>query len=228
MRRLLSLKIALVSLMMAACVTINVYFPAAAAEKAADQIIDAVTSQGAANPGATTSPGGAPPKAAPAPQGTPPTSSTTTPGLQPVGVQQEPMLTLVAAHLLDLLVPAASAQEANLDVSTPEVRAITASMQDRFAQLARYFDSGVVGLTSNGLVAVREAGSVPLAERASVQQLVAADNRDREALYAAIAKANAHPEWESQIRSTFARRWIERAAKPGWYYQNTAGAWVQK
>src|SRR5215471_3379741 len=43
MRRVLPLKIALVSLMIAACVTINVYFPAAAADKAADQFINEVT-----------------------------------------------------------------------------------------------------------------------------------------------------------------------------------------
>ena len=34
--------IALASLLSAACVTINIYFPAAAAEKAADRIIDEV------------------------------------------------------------------------------------------------------------------------------------------------------------------------------------------
>ena len=43
MRRVLPLKIALASLMIAACVTINVYFPAAAADKAADQFINDVT-----------------------------------------------------------------------------------------------------------------------------------------------------------------------------------------
>lgn len=34
--------VAVVSLLLAACVTINIYFPAAAAEKAADKIIDDV------------------------------------------------------------------------------------------------------------------------------------------------------------------------------------------
>ena len=43
MRRVLSLKIALASLLFAACVTINVYFPAAAADKAADQFINDIT-----------------------------------------------------------------------------------------------------------------------------------------------------------------------------------------
>ena len=47
MRRVLPLKIALASLLIAACVTINVYFPAAAADKAADQVINDITGGGA-------------------------------------------------------------------------------------------------------------------------------------------------------------------------------------
>ena len=46
MRRVLPLKIALASLLIAACVTINVYFPAAAADKAADQVINDITGGG--------------------------------------------------------------------------------------------------------------------------------------------------------------------------------------
>ena len=42
MRKVMRLNVALASLTAAACVTINVYFPAAAAEKAADAIIDEV------------------------------------------------------------------------------------------------------------------------------------------------------------------------------------------
>ena len=64
---------------------------------------------------------------------------------------------------------------------------------------------------------------VPLAERATVKRLVAEDNNDRKTLYAEIAKANGHPEWEGDIRKTFARRWVERGAKPGWYYQDAGG-----
>ncbi len=41
-KQYLPLLLALVSLSLAACVTINIYFPAAAAEKAADKIIDEV------------------------------------------------------------------------------------------------------------------------------------------------------------------------------------------
>jgi uncharacterized protein YdbL (DUF1318 family) len=56
---------------------------------------------------------------------------------------------------------------------------------------------------------------------------VADENRDRNALYREVANANNHPEWEAQIRATFAKRWIERA-RAGWYYQDASGAWKQK
>ena len=207
MRRLIPFKVMLLSLGIAACVTINVYFPAAAAEKAADQIIDAVTNR--ANPQPV------------APQPTPPTSRAT-PEYRPT------LLAVVADRAIGLLIPSAHAQQANLDVSTPEVRALTASMTQRFGQLSKYFDSGVVGLTADGMVQVRDANAAPLAERAVVTRLVAEDNKDRASLYAEIAKANGHPEWEPEVRRTFARRWIERGAQPGWYYQDASGAWTKK
>jgi uncharacterized protein len=199
-------KLALASVLIAACVTINVYFPAAAAEKAADQIIDSIT--GAA---------GSAPKA---PAGQAPTGRFE---------QQRPNLLVAAVgQALYAIVPVAQAQEANVDVSSPEIRAITASMQSRFGQLVKYFDSGALGMTRSGLIEVRDASGVPLQERAVLTRLVAEDNRDREALYAAIATANNHPEWAADIRRTFATRWVERGARPGWYYQNASGAWVQK
>jgi uncharacterized protein YdbL (DUF1318 family) len=211
MRRLLPLKVALVSLAIAACVTINVYFPAAAAEKAADQIIDAVTSRGVALP------------VTPAPAG-PPTSRNAAPATQ----SSPALVQVVLYRALTLLIPVAHAQQANLDVSTPEVRALTASMQQRFAQLTPFFSSGAIGLRADGMIDERDQSAVPLPDRATVKRLVAEDNQDRAALYAAIAKGNAHPEWESEIRRTFARRWIERGAQPGWYYQDASGAWTRK
>lgn len=218
MRRLLPIKLLALSCLLAACVTVNVYFPAAAAEQAADRIIDTVTSQQKSNDTA-------PPK-------TPPNSRAAPSGGQPVllaATREQPVLLAAAGALLNLLIPAAQAQGSpNLDVSGPEIRAVTASMQQRFGQLKKYFDAGVIGLTTDGLVAVRDQNAVALAERAVVTRLVTEDNRDRETLYAELAKANKHPEWEPDIRRTFARRWVERGAQGGWYYQDTGGKWVQK
>ena len=84
-----------------------------------------------------------------------------------------------------------------------------------------------MGLTQDGLVSVRDPKAIPLKARQQTKQLVAAENRDRAALYREIAKANGHPEWEQDIRRTFARRWIARA-QPGWWYQDGSGAWSRK
>jgi uncharacterized protein YdbL (DUF1318 family) len=215
MRRLLPLKLMILGLL-AACVTVNVYFPAAAAEQAADRIIDTVTSQ-PANPKPQE----------PEADKTPPHSMLTAPAGSPVSAR--PVLLAAAGGLLDLLIPAAEAQASpNLDISDPQIRAVTASMQQRFADMKKYFDSGVIGLTADGQVTVREPNAIPLAERAVVTRLVAEDNRDRATLYAELARANKHPEWEADIRRTFARRWVERGAQTGWYYQDSAGRWAQK
>ena len=203
-------KLALASLVIGACVTINVYFPAAAAEKAADQIIDAVT-------GAT---GGQ--RATPAP-------TTPSTGRNQSAYREPNFLVAAVGNALYALIPAAQAQgAANLDISSPEIRAVQGSMTTRFTQLRKFFDSGALGLTQDGLIQIRDAASLALPDRGLLTRLVAEDNKDRETLYTEIAKANGHPEWAGDIRKTFARRWVERGAQPGWYYQSAAGAWVQK
>ena len=202
-------KVTMASLLIGACVTINVYFPAAAAEKAADQIIDAVTGAAAAGARSGSGPTAAPP-------------------LSHMPAQRPNLLVVALGNMLYAIVPAAHAQEANLDISSPEIRAITASMQARFGQLQKFFDSGALGMTSTGLIEVRDASGVSLPDRGLLNRLVSEDNKDRETLYNEIAKANGHPEWAADIRKTFARRWVERGARAGWYYQNASGAWVQK
>ena len=117
--------------------------------------------------------------------------------------------------------------QANLEINTPAIAALQRGMQERHAQLLPLFTSGAVGLTRDGNVALRDANAVPLAQRAQANTLVAAENQDRAALYREIARANGKPEWENDIRSTFAQRWIDKA-QPGWYYQNASGAWVRK
>lgn len=116
---------------------------------------------------------------------------------------------------------------ADLEVNTPAITALKNSMQARHGQLAPHYASGAVGLTRDGNVAVRDASAVPLAARQSVNGLVADENRDRAGLYREIARANARPEWEAEVRSTFAQRWIDKAAA-GWWVQNAGGVWVKK
>lgn len=136
--------------------------------------------------------------------------------------------TLRAVLALGLMMLAfASAHAADLDINTPAISALRASMQERHGQLLPHYRSGAVGLTRDGLVALRDANAVPLPQRAAVNALVRAENQDRLALYREIARANGHPEWEADIRATFAQRWIDRA-QAGWFYQTAAGGWAQK
>lgn len=131
------------------------------------------------------------------------------------------------ALLAAMLLPHAVLAQANLDIDTPAINATRNAMAARYAQLEPLFASGAVGLTRDGMVAVRDANVVPLNQRAAVNALVAQENQDRAALYREIARANGHPEWEADIRNTFARRWIERA-RPGWWYQDAAGGWAKR
>jgi uncharacterized protein YdbL (DUF1318 family) len=136
---------------------------------------------------------------------------------------------LIAANaVLDFLVPRAEAQEAKIDIDTPQINAIKARMAQRQRDtLSAFFDSGAIGFTNDGFVAIRDRAAVPLNDRRNLETAVADDNRDRKAVYREIAVANGHPEWEADIQKTFAEEWVSNARK-GWYYQDAGGAWLQK
>lgn len=138
------------------------------------------------------------------------------------------LLTMFHVAVLALVVTFAgpALAQGNLEINTPAITALQSSMQQRHAQLAPLYAAGAVGIAADGSVALRDASSVPLAQRGQANALVAAENADRTALYREIARANGHPEWEADVRRTFAQRWIERA-QPGWWVQGPGG-WVQK
>ena len=197
MHRLMSPILLASGLLLAACVTINVYFPAAEAQKAAAEFVDKVIGDDTGK--------------APAP-------------VKPPHASLQPRF-----NLMSLLISDARA-EAPVDITirTPAIQAIQDRMANRFqASLQSHFDNGALGFSNDGLIVLREAGKVALKDRVSVNQLVAEDNRDRKAVYREISVANGHPEWEAQIRETFARQWVASAHK-GWWYQSEAGAWKQK
>jgi uncharacterized protein YdbL (DUF1318 family) len=182
-------------LMLVSCVTINIYFPAAAAEKAADKIIEDVWGP-------------------------------VVPDTQPEIAPSEPKTEPVAIQLLNWLSSPAYAGGVNLNISTPAINGIQAQMKARHNSLKPFYESGAIGLTDEGLLAIRDVKAVPLRDRNKVNGLVAEENNDRDALYAEIARANGHPEWKADIQSTFAKRWVEKAAN-GWWY-NVGSGWKQK
>jgi uncharacterized protein YdbL (DUF1318 family) len=99
-------------------------------------------------------------------------------------------------------------------------------MQARHGQLSPHYSAGAIGLTKDGMIAVKDAAAVPLKDRGGLTGLVSAENADRTNLYKEIATANGHPEWQGDIQATFAGRWIDKA-QGGWFYQGASG-WVKK
>jgi len=185
------------------CVTINVYFPAAAADDAAKAIVrDVLGETPVPEDGEATKPDG------------------------DANAGGTRWIAGAGAVILDFVVTPARA-EADLKINTPAISSIRARLRQRQPRLNPYVRSGAVGLTRDGLLAVRDQGAIPLKDRNAVRKLVADENNDRNALYREIASANGHPEWEKDIRETFARVWVQESPSGTWY-QDAKGAWKRK
>lgn len=194
-----------------ACVTIHIYFPAAAAEEAARAIVRDVLETTPAESGG---------------------NSFLMPEAEPAKWNSQ--LASPAPHegwkmsWLDRLIPAAQAQSAlDLRVETATTRRLQAAMRTRNAELASHLRSGSIGYGIDGLVVVRDLSAVALRDRSAVQQAVNEENADRRALYREIARANDRPDWEADIQRTFARIWIEEAPS-GYWVEVSPGTWRQK
>jgi uncharacterized protein YdbL (DUF1318 family) len=199
MKKLNTALILTVLFTLTACVTINVYFPAAAAERAAEKFVGDVLGE-------------------PNEEGS---------LFNPLELPADFVL-IAAAGLVDFLIADAQAQQAEIEINTPQINAIKARMAGRQRQhLDSMFDAGAIGFSSDGLVTIRDRSAVPLSERRSLESVVADENRDRKAVYREIAVANGHPEWEKDIQNTFAKEWVGNARR-GWFYQDSSGAWRQK
>lgn len=187
-------------LALAACVTINVYFPAAEAKAAAKEFVEKVIDEAQpATPEQKPNDGG---------------------GGMAMRFDFDPLALIGIGE--------ARAQAApDITIKTPAIQAIQARMEARFNSTLRAgFDSGALGFTSDGLITVRDASKLELKDRVAMNTAVADDNRDRKAVYREVAVANGHPEWESQIRDVFAKQWVA-SARSGWWYQS-GGSWKQK
>ena len=187
-----------------ACVTINVYFPASQAERAAERIVDEILGE-------------------------------------PVDENKnKPAEESDKGALLDFQLPAslitsvsgffisdAVAAQPDFSVNTPEINRLQARMASRHGKLAAFYNTGAIGFDNHGTVAWKDKNSVSIKERGTLNSLLREENQDRNALYAAIANANGHPEWEKDVRNVFAKKWIEKA-HAGWWYQTSSGAWKKK
>jgi uncharacterized protein len=180
------------------CVTVNIYFPSAEVQKAADKIVDDVRTRGNDI------------KIEPAPAPTPGPSSRLD-SLRPFSFG------LTQAYAA-----------ANIDVSTPAIRGIKESMKNRFPLLKPFYDKGTIGENNQGLVEGKDTAGLNLQERGQVNKLIDQENKDRASLYSEIATANKlGPESLPQIEKIFANSWRDKS-QPGWWVQDDKGVWEKK
>lgn len=182
----------------AACVTVNIYFPEAAAEKAADEILEDLH----------------------APEQPPPP--------KPQSRRSSQLVPMLLALLTVAMPTAEAAESGpDLKIDTPEIRTIRARMKKAYAAVRPYYQNGWIGLGRDGYPRVRDPASIPPAHKARVQTGIQQLSQIQRELYRAIARANGHPEWERDIEATFAARW-PGTLEPGWWYQDARGRWVRK
>ncbi len=184
--------------MLAACVTINVYFPAAAIQKAADEIVDEV-------------------------RGTEVPPKEKTPSDIKNGQSR-----LYLKFKRFSLGPSNAYAQADLNVSTPTGKTIRKGMCDLFPSLLPYYEKGAIGENNNGFIEIRNASGFPLKETADMRRLVERENRYRTRLYDEVVKTNklgrkALP----QVQKIFANSWRSKS-KRGWWIQKDTGEWEKK
>jgi uncharacterized protein YdbL (DUF1318 family) len=201
MNRIYSIiSILLMVFILSSCVTINIYFPAAAVEKAADRIVEEVWGE----------------------KGNKPEKQDKQTGPQS-------LLRQGLTFILAVLGPEeAYAEEPDINISTPAIRAIKESIKNRAGRIKPYLDRGNVGISKDGMLVIRSTEGLSLKEKAALKRLIKAENNDREALYREIAKANNFPpERVKDIKRIFAKSWKEKAGK-GWWIESEDGKWYRK
>ena len=194
---------------LAACITINVYFPEAAVKELSQQIEDEVQKTAAGEP-------------APAPEPTP------TPVAQSEGGEPESLLAFILS-LGATTAYAAQDQVAAPEITNPAIRKIIDSRAARLDAINALKAKGVVGESNQALLVIRNLDAIQgLKERADAQKLVKDENADREQLFKEIAAAkNVDLAQLPQIRATYAET-LRDKAHPGDWIQLPDGTWEQK
>jgi hypothetical protein len=205
--------------LLAACaiITVNVYFPEKAVKEAYKSLDDMLLKDGDGKaPGAVKQPGGSP-------------------GVTD-GKPQSSLFNLLPAFSFCGVAHAAENYGDDLAVELagmPEVDKAYADMSSRMPRLNILFDTAAVGLTSQGLVTVRDKTKIT----AQDEQLVNSENQSRKLLVNSMAKAilkitkvqeskAALDQVLGKAAATYADTRRE-AAKPGWWIQLANGRWVQ-
>ncbi len=118
----------------------------------------------------------------------------------------------------------------NLDIGTPPVIVMKHALAQRQSRLARFYETGIMGLDIHGMVRIRDEERLSR-QHISVQQaagkLIDQENPDRMSLIYAIAEAHGGKEAIPVVSEMMAKYWRDQF-KSGWWLQDEKGNWQQK
>jgi uncharacterized protein YdbL (DUF1318 family) len=185
----------------AGCVTVNIYFPAAKVEKTAEKFVDEVYQE----------------KTEPPQQ---------EPAKKPQSWNERGIFRII--DRLARFGPAQAYAEEATTVSNSAIRGLKDQIGQRHQELLPYYRQGQVGIDKDGFLEVRKTSGLGLPQVASLKRLVNADNAARRQLYEEVAKAlNLKPEQVPQVRQIFSKQWRDKA-EAGWAVQADNGQWGRK
>ncbi len=120
------------------------------------------------------------------------------------------------------------ADEIDLNLTTPIIRKLIATMKSRNAAIMKFKGKGAIGETNDSMLATRKMDGLGGEEIRTVKRLLRAENNDREALYKELATANKISLAEiGKIKTVFAKAHKQKS-KPGHWYHDENGNWTQK
>lgn len=217
----LRLLLAVASGLLVSCaiITVNVYFPEKAA-KDAYKSVDEMMLKGNADK-------------APAPESLPADDKDKAPAVKPLSwfMKNLPALSFAAtAHAAEN-----TADELAVELaSMPEVTAAYEVMNKNLARVRELLASGAAGLSSQGLISVRDKSKVTPEDEAMLKK----ENESRKTIITGMAKAILKLSKQTEAKAdmnqllgksaaTYAETKREEAL-PGWWLQLPNGRWIQK
>lgn len=181
------------------CLTINIYFPEAEVQKAAEEIVNEIRKEA---------------------------EEKEKKDKDALMTEIDPMMGSGGESFS--LVPSPYAQEEVTEVTTPKIRALIQSMKERFPKIKPFFEKGNIGEGNDGFIHIRNETGLNLKEKSTLRSLHKDENNDRKNLYAEVAKAKDIKSSQiEKIQGVFAQKWIKEAL-PGWWIQEESGEWVKK
>ena len=220
-------------LVLSGCITVNVYFPAAAIEEAAEQIVDEVRPDivdgSTAGQDSTDNDDAQRAQESGSDESDEAAAAESNANKRPSASPWFFARTLRIAATAALLVQAQSgSNRIRIDASSPKIKKIKSVLKKRYAKLLPLYKAGRVGEAHDGHLVVRDIKGVKLKEKRSILALVAAERKDRLSLYSAIADENKIDKKKvKDIGVLFAPSW-QKKCKTGWWIEPKKGKWEKK